>query len=96
MNNDVDFKEIAKYIIKVVQENSDSTMSGYEYMIDYSDIEKAFNLKMNDENKSEILKALNQREEIADIEDVREESYLDIVLYTDYAPNYIEEVAWRI
>lgn len=81
------FGEIAGYIVKRVQ--TESTLSGFQLIVAYSDIEDNFNIEMNTSNKESITDALNEREEVADVQD--DPLGFDVVLLTIYAPNYKEE-----
>ncbi|WP_291566905.1 MULTISPECIES: hypothetical protein [unclassified Clostridium] len=78
------FEQIADYIVKNTQQNS--VESGFQYITYYSEIEKKFNVKIDKNINNKILTALEDREEIADVqEDI---SGYDVVLFTSYAPNY--------
>lgn len=79
----VNCKEIADYIIKTVQSES----SGFQYIVFYDEIEMEFGLRLDSVIIKEIENSLWLREEVADIE---LDDGFDIVLYTDYAPNYRE------
>lgn len=86
MVNKINIKGITDYIIKTVQENS--ILSGFQYIVSYTDIEKTFDINISN-IKNDIIDTLSTREEVADVQ-VDEEGF-DVVLYTKYAPNYNEE-----
>lgn len=86
MISKINIKEIAEYIIKTVQENS--ILSGFQCIVSYTDIEKTFNINISD-IKNDIINMLCTREEVADVQDDVEG--FDVVLYTEYAPNYNKE-----
>ena len=79
----VSCKEIADYVVKTVQSES----SGFQYIVLYDEIEKEFGIRLDSVVIKEIEKDLWLREEVADIE---RDNGFDVVLYTDYAPNYIK------
>lgn len=79
-------KEVADYIIKTVQEDS---IEGFQLMVDYSDIEEEFGIKLTDEIIKEIEIELYLRQEVADV--ICDGETFDVVIYTDFAPNYISE-----
>lgn len=80
-------KDIARYIIKTVQDNA--WLNGFQYIISYSMIEDEFNIELNAKMVEEIVEALEWSEEVADVE--YDDYDIDVVLYTNYAPNYREE-----
>ncbi|AUN01413.1 TPA: hypothetical protein ACXDAY_002299 [Clostridium botulinum] len=84
------FEEIAEYLVKTVQEESDSSMSGFQYVISNADVQEKFGMKIDEYINDKIMEASCEREEIADI-CIDTDGY-DVVLYTDFAPNYIEEL----
>ncbi|WP_291566903.1 MULTISPECIES: hypothetical protein [unclassified Clostridium] len=83
------FEEIAKYLVKTVQEESDGSMSGFQYIISNADIQEKFGKEIEEYINNKIMDASFEREEIADI--CIDTDGFDVVLYTDFAPNYIEE-----
>ncbi len=73
--------EIAKFIIKQVQEESSS---GFHYIVSY---EEKFGMETISEVIANVIAyELGEHEEIADVE--LDEYGFDVVLHTDYAPNY--------
>lgn len=88
-NNNKLFEDIADYIIKEVQENSDCSMSGFQNTVEHSEIQERFAMEIEGYINEKILESLNNRKEVADV--VGDTDGFDIVLYTDYAPNYIGE-----
>jgi len=74
---------IADFIINEAQEQS---ISGFQYISMIYDIEDYFDIKINGAELVEIEEELWNREEVADV--IVEDDCFDIVLYTDYAPNY--------
>lgn len=76
--------QICNFIIKTTQE--ESILSGFQYTIEYSIISKMFSIQMNQENINLIVKELLNKEEVADVEIF--DDCFDVVLYTDFAPNY--------
>jgi hypothetical protein len=83
MNTNI-FESIADFIIKKVQ--ADSIESGFQLIVSYSEIEKKFGMGIEQHVRGEIIEALEDREEVADIQ--TDNDGYDVVLYTDYAPNY--------
>lgn len=82
-------EKISKYIIECVQEESDSSMSGFQYTIENQQLEEKFNCKLDKKSIEEIENILCSREEVADVQVY--DNLFDVVLYTNYAPNYIED-----
>lgn len=80
------FDDIAKYIVRQVQENS--ILSGFQYIVSYKDVQNTFSIKLNKYVNKQIINALYDREEVADIQE--DEEGFDVVIYTSFAPNYIE------
>ena len=80
------FEKIADFIIKEVQENSESSMSGFQYIVGYDKIQEKFNIDIERYMNDKILEYLHKREEVADV--VEDTDGFDVVLYTEYAPNY--------
>lgn len=78
---------IINEIIKIVQE--ESVLSGFQYIINYTYIENKFNIAINNNLREVIKTKLEEREEVADV--YLDDNGFDVVLYTDYAPNYNEE-----
>ena len=76
--------EICNYIIKTVQTNA--FLNGFQYYVSFYDIEKQFCVTITSHLSSEILDSLSYREEVADV--IIIDDCFDVVLYTDYAPNY--------
>jgi hypothetical protein len=81
------FEKIADYIVKQVQENS--KLSGFQYIVDHTDIQTIFNQEIDEYINNKIIEALCKKEEVADAQ-VDTDGF-DVVLYTKYAPNYVEE-----
>jgi hypothetical protein len=81
------FEKISNYIIKTVQENS--MLSGFQYVVSYKDIQETFSQEIDEYINSKIIENLSAREEVADVQE--DTDGFDVVLYTKYAPNYIEE-----
>lgn len=79
---DIDYSNIVDFIVKTVQEDS----SSFQYIVDSSYVEGVFEIELDSLAVNQIIEGLLQREEVADVEFY--ESGFDIVLYTDYAPNY--------
>jgi len=73
---------IADFIINETQKQS----SGFQYISMIYDIEDYFDIKINGAELMKIEEELWNREEVADV--IVEDDCFDIVLYTDYAPNY--------
>lgn len=86
-NDKTIIEKIATDIIKTVQINSDSSMSGYSYTIDYATILSKYSQQINEAINAAITKELEKREEVADVQE--DTDGFDVTLYTDYAPNYI-------
>lgn len=80
----INFNEIARYIVKEVQENA--ITNGKQFCVSKDKVFEKFNLERTEENEKAIIEALTEREEIADIEEDTE--CYDIVLYLFYSPNY--------
>lgn len=78
------FKKIADYIVKNTQKNS--LESGFQYITHYSEIEEKFNIEIQEYIKSKIISSLEDRKEIADVQE--DTDGYDVVLFTSYAPNY--------
>lgn len=83
------FNIITDFIIKEIQENSNSSMSGFQYIVDYEEIERKFSIQLGEDMIQSIGKILNNREEVADV--VLGLDGFDVVLYTDFTPNYISK-----
>ena len=74
--------KICDYIVStVIRETSD-----FQYRVFFDEIENKFSIELNDELMSTLSLMLSQREEIADL--YIDTSCFDIVIYTDYSPNY--------
>lgn len=86
-NNDIE--TISKFIIQQAKENSSSHMSGFQYIVDYDTIKKAFKVELEEETQEQILDTLLGCEEVADAE-IDCEGF-DVVLYTAFSPNYDHE-----
>lgn len=84
MMKNLDLVTITDYIVGTVQ--SESIESGFQYQVDFEDIENRFGIALNDVLISDIDLALAQRIEVADVELI--DNTFDVVLFTDYAPNY--------
>lgn len=83
MNEEL-LKRITDYIVKTVQE--ESTLSGFQYVVDYSDVQSHFAKEIGEYVNNQIVEALEVREEVADVE--QDTDGFDVVLYTNFAPNY--------
>ena len=83
----MDYSKIADFIIKTVQE--ESILSGFQYTIDYSHLEGIFDIKLTEDTIQQIKLELEKREEVSDV--ICDEDVFDVVIYIDFAPNYIEE-----
>lgn len=79
--------KIVDYIIKEVQEKSE--LSGFQNIVLYSDISEKFSGEIEEYFQNLVMDSLLKREEIADV--ILDTDGFDIVLYTDFAPNYKEE-----
>lgn len=86
ITTEINHEEIANYIVQTVQE--DSIISGFQLIITYDELEEKFG-ELSEDDLSHIYNLLTEREEVADV--VMSEDDYDIVLYTDYAPNYSED-----
>lgn len=86
-------ERIAEFIVKEVQEESQPCMSGFQLIVSFDKLQAEFGLEIDNITPDEIIAALCDREEVADV--VKDEIGFDVVLYTAYAPNYesIEEIA---
>jgi len=78
------FNDIVNYIIHKVQ--TDSILSGFQLLINVTDIELRFGLSLDTDSIDCILDLLREKEEVADV--VFYNGYFDVLLYTDYALNY--------
>lgn len=83
---DTNHHEIVDFIIETVQ--GDSIVSGFQLNISYEELERKFGNFLEDD-LSFIYDLLIEREEVADV--IMSEDEYDVVLYTDYAPNYQEQ-----
>lgn len=83
------FQEIAAYIVNEVIDNSDSSMSGFQSIVNYSYVLEQFSMDIDIYTQDKIMEELIKREEVADVELNGDE--FDVVIYTDYAKNYIDE-----
>ena len=83
------FEEIANYLIKTVQEESDSSMSGFQYVVSEADIQEKFGKEIENYINDKIMEEIVKRKEVAEI--YLDTDGFDITLYTDFAPNYIKE-----
>lgn len=81
------FEEISNYIVKTVQE--ESTLEGFQYTINQSDIWEKFGVEINEYIINKIEEVTSKKEEVAEI--FMDTDGFDVTLYTDFAPNYIEE-----
>lgn len=77
-------KRITDYIVKTVQE--ESILSGFQYVVDYSDVQSHFAKEIGEYINNQIVEALEDREEVADVQ--LDTDGFDVVLYTNFAPNY--------
>lgn len=80
------FEEIANYLIKTVQEESDSSMSGSQYVNSKVDIWERFGEEINEYIINKIEEVTSKKEEVAEI--FMDTDGFDVTLYTDFAPNY--------
>ena len=83
------FKKISDYIINEVSQNSESSMSGFQYCVSYADIQELYAVEIEEFVNNMILKELENSGKVADI--ILDTDGFDVVLYTDYAENYDEE-----
>lgn len=83
--NTVNYSEIVGFIIKTVQDES----MGFQYIVDYICIEEKFGVVLDSTIIKQVEIFLCKREEVADVQ--LDDYGFDVVLYTDYAPNYIKE-----
>ena len=81
----INYLEIVNFIIATVQEES----MGFQYIVDYSHIEEKFEVTFDSIIIKQVEELLCEREEVADVQ--LDDDGFDVVLYTGYAPNYIEE-----
>lgn len=77
--------DICDFVIKTVQ--TKSILTGFQYVVYYSDIFEEFSITLTKYEISSIKNELLLREEVADV--VYNDNGFDVVLYTDYAPNYV-------
>lgn len=93
-NNNGLLDRIVDYIIETVQ--TESITSGFQYMVSVTQIEEKFEVKLNLDYINCINNLLLYREEVGATEIdgnyINKDLYFDVVLYTDYAPNYNEEL----
>lgn len=80
------FDEMADFIISNVQDKS--VLSGFQYLVSFSEIEKVFGIKLEPDYIDCLLELLNNRNEVADV-DFHGDNF-DLTLFTDFAPNYCE------
>lgn len=80
------FRQMSEFIIKKVQDES----SGFQLIVSLDEVKSEFESEIDSFLSNAILNALCKREEIAEV-DIDEDGEFDIVLFTDYAPNYEEE-----
>lgn len=91
MENMINVSEIVDYVVKTVQD--ESILSGFQYIVEFEDIEDEFNISLNDKALiNDIATLLSERDEVADVL-VTDDGFegFDVVLYTDFAPNYQKE-----
>ncbi|MEF9952216.1 MAG: hypothetical protein RR782_02575 [Clostridium sp.] len=81
-------KNITDFIVNEVKEKS--IMNGFQYIVNYSNIAKEFNILVDQYLLVAVVDMLEDREEVADIQ--LDGQGIDVVLYTDYAPNYDSEL----
>lgn len=74
--------KICEYIVSTVINETFE----FQYRVFFDEIENKFLIELNDELISTISSMLVQREEIADL--YIDTDCFDIVIYTDYSPNY--------
>lgn len=82
----MNYKQIADFIINQVQDDS---VNGFQRVVSVASIEKEFGEDIDTPDVRHIAEELDSREEVADLE-LDEDLNFDVVLYTDYAPNYQE------
>lgn len=92
----MNYKEIADFIIKEVQEKS----TGFQYVVSLkSIIEKTKTVDLT-EITVDTIEELMTREEVADVTIDRDLDGLiyglDVVLYTDHAPNYAGNLEFAV
>lgn len=76
--------DICDFIVKTVQD--ESILSGFQYVVSYSDIAEKYSKQLSETIQSAIENELSSRKEVADV--FCDTDGFDVVLYTDYAPNY--------
>ena len=79
--------KIVDYIIAEIQEKSD--LSGFQNVVPYSVLSERFSGEIEEYIQGLVIDGLLKREEVADA--ILDTDGFDVVLYTDYAPNYNEE-----
>lgn len=87
------FERIADYVVKNTQENASDLSNGLNYITSNADILSVFAQEIDEYVMDKVMEALCKREEIAEVELVVElvEGF-DVVLYSNYAPNYNPEL----
>lgn len=81
----MNLEKIVDFIIKTVQVET----FGFQYILSYEHIETDLNIKLDHTIIKQVKRLLCEREEVADVE-INDEAF-DVVLYTDYSPNYIDD-----
>lgn len=80
MNN---IKKISRFIVKYVQEHA--LFNGFQYCVSFEIINTHFNISIDEHLVSSIYNQLLSEVEVADC--VLDDGF-DVVLFTNYAPNY--------
>lgn len=83
------FNEIAEYIINEVKENSGELSNGLNYVVDYAKIDEVFGLKLKEYTNENIINALCERKEVAEV--IEEIDGFDVVIYSDFSENHIKD-----
>ena len=76
--------KLVDFIIAEVQEKS--ALSGFQNIVLYSDMSEKFSGEIEEFILELILDELHKREEVADA--ILDTDGFDVVLFTDFAPNY--------
>lgn len=84
----MNYKKTAGFIIKQVQDKS----TGFQAAVSIDEISHETGMILGASDVVEVIRELNEREEVADATIDRDSDDLiagfDVVLYTDHAPNY--------
>lgn len=78
-------EKIAQFIINEVKNNTNDC----QYIVDYSDIQEKFTSEIKLYIYNQVLENLSNHEEVADV--TQDTDGFDVVLYTDFIPNYEHE-----